>query len=297
MKNLARRALYSPVVRRIVGPYLRPIHGLVMRWVHVSIDPRLELLERHATEARLKLEGLERYVPIILSSIQAQNAASRAATRTHNELVQLVNDLLERSQRLHDDTLDKLGRAGLAPRRPDVEVEAKVLNPDKVNAASGRLRLDLGAGHAGRPDHVHVGTKDLDNVDVVGDVRDLPFPPGSVAEIVSEHLVPSFSPAELAETILPHWSSRLAPGGTLVAVVADLDALVRAYVAGGVGLADLQRTIFADPDGQPRVSAVSAVELGQWFAKVGLVEVTVAPLDGHPYDVAVSGRKPPAVAR
>lgn len=293
MTNLIRRVLHNPVVRGSVRRFLRPVNRLVMRWVHVGIDPRLEHLERQLAGVQAELEGLERYVPIILNSIQAQNAMSRAATRTHDELAQLVSELLERSQRLHHDTLEELERVGLAPRRPDVE--AKVLNPDKVKAASGRLRLDLGTRHAGRPDHVHVG-HDLDRVDVVGDARDLPFPPGSVVEIVSEHLIASFSPADLTEIVLPHWSSRLAPGGTLVAVVGDLDALVRAYTAGEVGLDQLKRAIFAGPGGQPGGSAVDAVELARWFAEVGLTEVTVTPLDGHPYDVAVSGRKATAAA-
>jgi hypothetical protein len=236
---------------------------------------------------------MDRYVPVVLNSIQAQNAMSRASARTHEELTNLVRSTLDRFQALRDETVAEVQRLGAAPPRPFVE--AKILNPDKVATAQGQLRLDLGMRHTGRPDHIHFDARPLDGVDVVGDVRDLPFPPESVTEIVSDHLVGSFRNAELCEEVLPHWISILQPGGTLLAVVGDLDALLKEYLFGTVGFDDLKTAIFGGAHDGIRIATFTPDELGEWFAAAGLTQVSVQPRFGTGYEVEVTGRKPPGI--
>jgi len=290
MKNLARRVLKSRPVRLVARPLMAPFRFLVVRWSRQALAPRIEALEAQLARARTELDGLDRYVPVVLSSIAAQNAMSRAAVRTHEELVQLVRSTLERFDALRHETLAEVQRLAAAPPRP--LVETKILNPEKVEAARSELRLDLGPRHDRRPDHVHVDSRPLDRVDIVADLRDLPFPAGTVIEIVSEHLVGTIAAADLADEVIPHWVSMLAPGGTLTAVVGDLDGMLRDYMAGGLPFDDLRAGIFGDTEDMARVASFSPQDLGEWFSGAGLVEVNVRPRSDGSHEAEVSGRRP-----
>jgi predicted SAM-dependent methyltransferase len=290
MKNLAHRLLRSRSLKFVARPLTAPMRFVVVRWSRAGLAPRLDELDRQAQAARAELDGMDRYVPVILSSIQAQNAMTRTNARTYDELGQLVRSTLDRFEALRDETLAEVRRLG--GTLPPPFVEAKVLNPDKVDASRGRLRLHLGTDHGGSPDHVHFDPRALDGVDVVGDVRDLPFEHESVAEIYSEHLVGSFSPDALAGDVLPHWFSVLAPEGTVVAVVGDLDALLREYISGGVPFDDLKRAVFGSSDQPNRIASFSADDLAGWFTAAGFTDVSVRPRSGHGYELEVAGRKP-----
>jgi hypothetical protein len=292
MKKLARRVLTSRPVQLVARPLLAPFRYLVAYWARQAVAPRLDDLDRQARAARAELDGMDRYVPVILSSIQAQNAMSRATARTHEELAQLVRSTLERFEQLRDQTRAELRGLGHAMSPPFVET--KVLNPDKLEAARGQLQLDLGPEHDGRPGHIHVDPRPADGVDVVGDVRDLPFEPGSATQIFSAHLVGSFSVDELADQVLPNWVSVLQPEGTLTAVVGDLDALLNEYLSGRVPFEDLKRLIFGAPEAHNRIATFGADELGRWFLSAGLTEVSVRPAAGAAYEVEVTGCKPAA---
>jgi predicted SAM-dependent methyltransferase len=290
MNKLARAGL-RPFVRPLkwlTRPIITRLHLRVVHWTHEVTDTRFAGLDRQAASLRTDVDGMIRYVPIILNSIQTQNAMSRANARTYDELTQLIATVLERSQTLRDETLAEVRRPGSQSTRS--LVEAKILNQDKVDAAGLDIRLDLGADHRSRREHLHVDQHALDDVDVVAGAMDLPFAPGSVKEIVSEHLLESFSSDELARDILPHWFSRLVPGGDLVAVVTDIDAALKEHVAGRISLEDLRRLAFGAPESSSR-AIHTAESLSQLFAGAGFDEITVRACEDASA-VQVIGHKP-----
>src|SRR5262249_53891507 len=64
----------------------------------------------------------------------------------------------------------------------------EVVNPTKV-AHGGELRVNLGCGHVQPKGYINVDGRRLDGVDVVTEVGNLPFAPGSVSEFYSAHLL------------------------------------------------------------------------------------------------------------
>jgi hypothetical protein len=286
MKNLARRAL-----KRVAGPVTKRLRFRVGNWAREATGPRFEDLERKSATTQADVDGLERYVPALLNAIAAQNATHRANVRTEEELARLVQSVLERFESVRNELLS--GRE----RYLDPPFEPKVLHPERVEAARENLRLNLGGGHDTRPGYVIVDSQVLDAVDVLADPRDLPFESQSVSEIRADHILERYSRQEIERRLIPHWISLLRPGGSLVAVVRDGDAMVRGYVAGDLSFDELRDATFGDPSGgEIRSTMFSPATLAQLLADAGVDEVIVRNTDPMTptHEIEVVGRKPPA---
>lgn len=298
MNSLARRGL-MPLIRplkRLARPVLTRLHLRVVHWTREVTDRRLENLEVQLAAVRSELDGLGRYIPLILSSIQSQSGTVRADARSEDRLAELAQEVLERFQFVRNELFYEL-RYGDHERRPVAALESRVLNPAKLEAARGNLRLNLGCGHVVRPEYVNLDARPLEHVDVVADVRDLPFEPGSVSEIYAAHLLEHFPVEELKRVVLPHWISRLAPGGRLVAVVPDAQTMIAEYAAGRFSFDDLREVTFGDQEyeGDFHYNMFTKESLSELLEGAGLEHVTVtaaARRNGVCYEMEIVAGKP-----
>ena len=108
----------------------------------------------------------------------------------------------------------------------------------------GALRVNLGCGEKTLPGYLNVDARELPEVDVVADVRRLPFDEGTLAEVASSHLVEHFREHELATGVLPYWRSLLRPGGTVRIVCPNWDALLGKLIDGEITLDDFRQVTF-----------------------------------------------------
>lgn len=76
------------------------------------------------------------------------------------------------------------------------------------------MKLNLGCGKKPLDGWINVDALPGEGVDLVADVRALPYEPGLIDEIFTKHLVEHFSRTEWPD-ILAHWTSLLRTGGTL----------------------------------------------------------------------------------
>ena len=83
-----------------------------------------------------------------------------------------------------------------------------------------------------RDGYINIDKRELPNVDIVSDVGDLGFEPGSILEICSSHVLEHFPQEELRRRLLPYWLTLLAQGGTFRAVVPDGEAMLAAVGRG-----------------------------------------------------------------
>jgi hypothetical protein len=141
------------------------------------------------------------------------------------------------------------GGGGNAAARPKAQ-EPRVLEPEKVTAAcaSGSLRINLGCGHIAAPGYINVDIRDLPGVDVIAEIGNLPFDPGSVDEIASAHLLEHFPQEELRRRLLPYWRSLLKPGGTFRAVTPDGATMLSGVADGSYSFADFREALFGGQD-------------------------------------------------
>ena len=230
-----------------------------------------ERAARHAEE----LAAMARHLPSVLNAIASQNAVARAARRDTDRLDGQLDELRERVARLdvaetqnreHTDivaagvgeTLARLEARGEAIRQElfyelrygtdSASPEAKILAPERVAAAGADLRLNLGCGLLVDASYVNVDARDLVGVDVLADVRNLPFDPGSVAEMRAAHLLEHFPEEELRRRVLPHWRDLLREDGTVVLIVPDAGAMLEAHAAGAFPFDVLRRVTFGDQE-------------------------------------------------
>jgi predicted SAM-dependent methyltransferase len=112
---------------------------------------------------------------------------------------------------------------------------------------------------------------------VVADVRDLPFEPGSVRELYAAHVIEHFPLQEAERVLLPHWRRVLAPGGRLVIVCPDWEAMLEAHAAGQYSYDDLRLVTFGaqEYEGDTHFNMYTPSSLTALCERVGFTAVTV----------------------
>jgi len=162
-----------------------------------SVADRQEGTESWLDSVAKRQEGLERWT----SAIQ-------------NEVRDVEFEIRERTS--------DLGAQRIAPRILDPDAY-----PKKIKGLPDGLKVNLGAGRDALADYVNVDFRAVTGVDVVADVRDLPFEAGSLTEISSSHLVEHFREYELKTRILPYWLDLLKPSGRLRIVCPNWEEALR----------------------------------------------------------------------
>ena len=275
----AARAALRPGVKRLLRPVLDQF------W------PRVDA---HIAEALHyvpidHMDGLRKHLPLLLDTMSAQNAATREVTRRMEALERRVE--LVRSEVMYE-----MRYGGHAPG-VQAEVEPKILAPEKLAKQGDEIRLNLGGGHIPRDEYLNVDVRPLDGIDIVAGVSNLPFEPGTVTEIHSEHLIEHFPEEALRRRFLPYWVSLLKPGGTFSVVTPDAGAMLAEHAAGRFSFEDLRLVTFGgqEYDGDFHFTMFTSDHLGALLREAGLVDVTVkaaARRNGVCLEMELEARRP-----
>ena len=111
-----------------------------------------------------------------------------------------------------------------------------------------QVKANLGCGEKVWPGYINVDLRELREVDVVADIRRLPFELGSVAELASAHLIEHFREHQLRTRILPYWQSLLMSEGSLRIICPNWSAMLEKLTDGSLSLADFKRLTFGAQD-------------------------------------------------
>lgn len=161
----------------------------------------------------------------------------------------------------------------------------------------GDIRLNLGSGHIPLEGYVNVDSRELPGVDLVGDAANLPFDTDSVTEIFSSHFLEHFPEEQLTRVLLPEFRRMLKPGGHFRAVVPDVEAMMRAYVANAYDYDDMKQVIYGgqDYDGDFHFNMFTESSMAQILNHAGFTEVTAVAVgrrNGKSLELEISARKP-----
>jgi hypothetical protein len=219
----------------------------------------------------------------MLDAVSTQHAAARQLKRSEGSLWQALKVAEERLaaaenrlERVRRELLFELRYGGRA-RGIDAVTEPKIVNEAKVAAQGAALRLNLGCGAFPLDDYVNVDARELDGVDVVADLRNLPFGPGEVAELFSSHVIEHFPLEELSRSLLPYWTSLLKPRGVLRAIVPDAETMMREWSAGRYSFDDLQLALYGEQEyeGDFHFAMFTPASLVSLLERAGLEDVEV----------------------
>lgn len=213
-----------------------------------------------------------------------------------------IEDLNRRLEFVRKEILFELRHSSRAVE-PGGAVETSLLNPLKLDQMGDLVRLNLGAGHLSLVQYLNVDTRALDGIDLVADVRSLPFERDSVAEIYSSHVLEHFPAEELGKVLMPYWVSLLRPGGEFVAVVPDMETMIAEYAAGRMEFEELREVMYGSQEyeGNFHFNGFSQASIRTLFEEAGLTEVQVRASgrrNGLCYEMEIAGVRPPvALAR
>lgn len=262
-----------------------------------------------------QIDQITHHLPILLNAISTQNATAREFERTRQTLDATFADhearMAEQEERLRvfAEQVGDVAERGEFIRR-EMMYEARYgshshgvdhVEPHEVDLSgidqTEPLRLNLGSGHIPREGFVNVDSRELDGVDVVSDVRALPFDQASADEIYSSHLVEHFPAEELRRVLLPHWLELLRPGGKLVAVTPDAETMIEETAAGRMAFDDLQRVTFGDQeyDGDFHFAMYTPESFAGLLSEVGFTNVEIVERgrrNGLCYEFEIQAERP-----
>jgi hypothetical protein len=283
-------------VKRLVRPIALPVYQRLAPY-------RISAMTERRARLEADVEALNRYLPTIVNTIASQNAASRE-TRRQILAAQARLDNYDQGFRYIQQRVEFIRREILLEQRyresdsrPHPEaVDPQIMNEDKLTKMQGALRINLGAGHIPLPDYLNVDGRELPGIDITSDVRKLPFSPGELTEIRSAHLLEHFPIEDLRRTMLPYWVSLLKEGGTFVAVVPDVETMVRERAAGRMPFGDFIEVMYGgqEYEGDFHFTGFSPETLTSLLEEAGLSDVTVrdsARRNGACYEMEIEATR------
>lgn len=197
----------------------------------------------------------------------------------HHEGSQTFNDL-EAAGILNYDEICERNSAVIEERwGKDFWKRQATIQPD-----TGGIRLNMGSGPFPIPGFINIDQFPEVNPDMVADVRDLPFEPGTVSEIYAGHILEHFTRHDGA-AVLRYWHSLLKPGGVIGVAVPDYDVLVQQYAANPTPEALIQFNdlyIYSGIQRSPHQYAYSAALLEKVMREAGFEDLQRMPIN-HPY--------------
>lgn len=228
-----------------------------------------------------KLEQHDKNISTICEQVKSnQHRIDNATTRLDNDDAS-IRAIWERIEFVRREILFEMAHGDRSSARTNStsRIKARIIATEKVamTQANGSLRLNLGCGHIALPDYVNVDRRDLPGVDVVAEVGDLPFEPGSVREIFSAHLVEHFPQEEMRRRLLPYWHSLLRPGATFRAITPDAATMLAEAGTGTYPFEDFREVAFGaqDYDGDYHYNLFTAESLRRLLLEAGFDDIQV----------------------
>jgi predicted SAM-dependent methyltransferase len=153
---------------------------------------------------------------------------------------------LTRAELLH--TRQPAGAAQDATTTTAPTIIPRLLSPEKLLSMGANLRVNLGCGLIPIPEYLNVDERELPGVDLIADVRSLPFQLEALTEIYAAHLTEHFTETYLKSTLLPAWHRLLKPSGILRIVVPDAEGMIRAFSQGTYPFENLRTVTYGGQD-------------------------------------------------
>ena len=225
-------------------------------------------------------------------SVQGLVEESQSQRRQLTEHATVVGDRVGRLEQITDVIARKLELLALDVRElggaeSEVDDSFEPRIPDraayevKLASMNGGLRVNLGSGEKPLEGYINVDRREAEGAELVADIRDLPFEPGTISELASHHLVEHFREHQLATRILPYWRSLLRPGGTIRIVCPNWEVMLERVGDGTMPYSDFKTVTFGAQDyaGDDHFAMYTPRSLGRLLAAAGFTDVEVVVAD------------------
>ena len=286
-------------VRAVARPVVRPVWRRIWPRINAQIEARVAPLEA----------SFNQHVPALLNATTSVAAFGRRLHTQSQELQDSTDEMVRAQRRLdesarrinsHGEEIGKLwhrlefvrneimyelqyGRRTVDATETNMRTEPRIVSTDKLEAAKAGdgIRLNLGCGHIPLDGYLNVDQRELPGVDVIADAHDLPFEPGSLAEITSAHMLEHF-PQEALRRMLRYWRALLRRGGRFGAIVPDGEAMLAQLAAGEYPFEDFREVLFGGQEynGDFHFNMFTPASLTALLAEAGFTDIEV-PVSGR----------------
>jgi predicted nucleic acid-binding Zn-ribbon protein len=266
---------------------------------------RLRSLEEQTTSTRRDLNGHSAWIQDVVNTQQELAKQLHGHTSWIEDVVK-ENQELARQLHGHTNWIELVQRevqaaahaarsgvappaspaaSGSAPPSAAAPLSPTIQDPARYAALLATmpdgLLVNLGCGIRPKEGWINVDFRPLSHVDVVADVRVLPFEPESVAGIEAAHLVEHFRQYEMQHRILPYWRSLLRPGGTLRIICPNLAEIIARSASGRLALDEVKDLLFGgqEYEGNDHFAMYWPESLQQMLTAAGFSRVDVIAVD------------------
>lgn len=274
----------------------------------VSIAPRIHKTLREAQAPTLSKRILAQQIEILAQAIIAlQNSVSEQIRKTTTQKEELKNELIAFKEQIESDMTTYKKRLEFIRFElfEDIRLSREkklpkpiICNQQKYSSAvaKGTVRLNIGCGHRPLESYLNVDLRNLPGVDIVSDLRMLPFKKGTVTEIYTAHLIEHFTELQLQKKILPYWQEMLVSQGSLRLIVPDAVSMLRAYTEGEMPFEHLREVTFGAQDYEDdfHYTMFSPTTLKKLLCEAGFINIeiiTLNRLNGKCREMEIHARK------
>lgn len=169
----------------------------------------------------------------------------RELTQLRNELRQVMQQDAYETQKLIDG-FKKEVIAELVDLKPSSKgiQSPQIIHTERVNALR---RVNVGCGRDIREEYINIDGRKIEGVDVVADVRALPFEKGALDEIFASHVLEHFTERD-GKQVLKYWYDLIKKGGILRIIVPNIDIMAKRYAAGDITWDALRSVVLGGQD-------------------------------------------------
>ena len=170
-----------------------------------------------------------------------------------NKWMSLLSERIDRLENYQNRVRKELFAELVYTRgNPDktLKVNAEIINKEKYHLMlkEDNIRVNLGCGTILMEDYLNTDSRPLEGVDIVADVRSLPFEKESVQELYLAHVIEHFPEIEMEKYILPYWYSLLKPNGKIKVICPNWEAMLQGYSKGTISYEDLKEVTFGSQE-------------------------------------------------
>jgi predicted SAM-dependent methyltransferase len=163
--------------------------------------------------------------------------------------------------------------------------EPRIVDPEayarRLAEMGSTIRVNVGCGEKPIDGYVNVDLRALPGVDVIADAHRLPFDPGTLDEVASEHLVEHFREHHARSRLLPYWKSLVRSGGRVRIVCPNWAAMLERLHDGRMTLHEFKLVTFGwqDYENDDHFAMYTPETLRELLADVGFSRVEVVVTD------------------
>ena len=139
-------------------------------------------------------------------------------------------------------------------------------------------QLNLGCGDSALANWLNYDLRSLEGVDIVGDIRSLPFKDNSFSKILAMDVVEHNTRFELPNVLYEIWRV-LAKGGKAIIKMPNLDTIVKRYVNGEIDIKEFVRLVYGGAEYPENIHKVGA---NPFFIKHLLLETGITKIKINP---------------